>query len=101
MDGRQNDAFSCFTGALKHLRKLNGYGADYARWLSRYNEVKTFIDTNHRNPSRHRIEEHDILNWLKANRKALNAGKMKPERLEMFRRLLSLMEEYKRKNQYE
>ena len=71
------------------------------RWLTRYNEVKTFIETNHRNPSRHRIEDHDMLNWLKANRKALNAGKMKPERLEMFRRLLSLMEEYKRKNQYE
>ena len=31
VDGRQNDAFSCFTGALKHLRKLNGYGADYAQ----------------------------------------------------------------------
>ena len=71
------------------------------RWLARYNEVKTFIETNHRNPSRHRIEDHDRLNWLKANRKALNAGKMKPERLEMFRRLLLLMEEYKRKNQYE
>lgn len=71
------------------------------RWLTRYNEVKTFIETNHRNPSRHRIEDHDMLNWLKANRKALNAGKMKPERLEMFRRLLLLMEEYKRKNQYE
>ena len=71
------------------------------RWLARYNEVKTFIETNHRNPSRHRIEDHDMLNWLKANRKALNAGKMKPERLEMFRRLLLLMEEHKRKNQYE
>ena len=71
------------------------------RWLIRYNEVKTFIETNHRNPSRHRIEDHDMLNWLKANRKALNAGKLKPERLEMFRRLLLLMEEYKRKNQYE
>ena len=71
------------------------------RWLARYNEVKTFIETNHRNPSRHRIEDHGMLNWLKANRKALNAGKMKPERLEMFRRLLLLMEEYKRKNQYE
>ena len=70
------------------------------RWQARYNEVKTFIETNHRNPSRHRIEDHDMLNWLKANRKALNAGKMKPERLEMFRRLLLLMEEYKRKNQY-
>ena len=54
-----------------------------------------------RHPSRHRIEDHDMLNWLKANRKALNAGRMKPERLEMFRRLLSLMEEDKRKNQYE
>ena len=31
MNGRQNDAFSCFTGALKHLQKLNGYGADYAK----------------------------------------------------------------------
>ena len=71
------------------------------RWIIRYNEVVSFIETNHRNPSKHRIEEHDMLNWLKANRKALNAGKMKPERLEMFRRLLSLMEEYKRKNQYE
>ena len=71
------------------------------RWITKYNEVLDFIETNHRNPSKHRIEEHDMLNWLKANRKALNAGKMKPERLEMFRRLLSLMEEYKRKNQYE
>ena len=71
------------------------------RWMGKYNEVKCFIETNHRNPSKHRIEEHDMLNWLKANRKALNAGKMKLERLEMFRRLLSLMEEYKRKNQYE
>ena len=71
------------------------------RWGTRCKEVLDFIENNHRNPSRHRIEEHDMLNWLKANRKALNAGKMKPERLEMFRRLLLLMEEYKRKNQYE
>jgi hypothetical protein len=64
------------------------------RWMTKYNEVTAFIDTNHRNPAKYRIEEHDMLNWLKANRKTLNAGKMKPERLEMFRNLLSLMEEY-------
>ena len=51
------------------------------RWLARYNEVMSFMEENHRNPSRHRIEEHDMLNWLKANRKALNAGKMKEERV--------------------
>ena len=66
-----------------------------------YQEVKDFIETNKRNPSKHRIEEHDMLNWLKANRKVLNAGKMKPERVEKFRKLLEMTEQYKRKNQYE
>ena len=71
------------------------------KWIARYNEVMTFIETNKRNPSRHRIEEHDMLNWLKANRKVLNAGKMKPERVEKFRKLLEMTEQYRRKNQYE
>jgi hypothetical protein len=71
------------------------------KWNQRYQEVLDFIETNHRNPSRHRIEEHDHLNWLKANRKVMNAGKMKPERVENFRKLLELMERYRRKNQYE
>ena len=62
------------------------------RWLKQYEEVTQFVETNKRNPSKHRIEEHDHLNWLKANRKALNAGKMKPERVEKFRKLLELTE---------
>ena len=71
------------------------------RWIERYNGVIGFVEENHRNPSRHRIEEHDHLNWLKANRKAMNAGKMKPERVEKFRKLLEMTEQYRRKNQYE
>lgn len=71
------------------------------RWMARYKEVVTFIETNKRNPSKHRIEEHDMLNWLKANRKALNAGKMKAERVEKFSKLLEMTEQYRRKNQYE
>ena len=71
------------------------------RWQIRYEEVVEFIETNHRNPSKHRIEEHDMLNWLKANRKVLNAGKMKAERVEPFMKLLELSEQYRRKNQYE
>jgi len=71
------------------------------RWQENYKEVIDFIETNHRNPSKHRIEEHDYLNWLKANRKALNAGKMKLERVEKFRKLLEMTEQYRRKNQYE
>ena len=71
------------------------------RWREKFNEVKDFIEINHRNPSKHRIEEHDMLNWLKANRKLLNKGEMKPERIAKFKELLALVAENKRKNQYE
>ena len=60
------------------------------RWIAKYNEVVDFIETNHRNPSRHRIEEHDMLNWLKATRKRMNAGELKEERLAKFKELLDL-----------
>lgn len=72
----------------------------YERWQIRYDEVVEFIESNHRNPSKHRIEEHDMLNWVKANRKVMNAGKMKAERVERFMKLLELSEQYRRKNQY-
>ena len=68
------------------------------RWNVRYQEVRAFIETNKRNPSKHRLEEHDMLNWLKANRKQLNADGLKPERVEKFRKLLEMTEQYRRKN---
>ena len=71
------------------------------RWLARYQEVKTFIEENQRNPSKHRLEEHEMLNWLKANRKAMNKGELKLERVEKFKELLALMEGHKRVNQYQ
>ena len=68
--------------------------------LAKYDEVKDFIVKNHRNPSRHNIEDHLVLNWIKHNRKLMNAGELKPERVERFKELLALIEENKRKNQY-
>lgn len=71
------------------------------RWMVRYEEVVSFIETNHRNPSKHRVEEHLMLNWVKQQRKLMNAGALKPERVETFRKLLELIEECKRVNQYQ
>ena len=68
--------------------------------MARYGEVMSFLEEKHRNPSKHRIEEHDMLNWVKANRKKMNAGEMKEERVELFEKLLALTEKYKRVNQY-
>ncbi len=42
-----------------------------------------------------------MLNWLKHQRKLMNAGALKPERVELFQRLMELSERYRRKNQYE
>jgi hypothetical protein len=71
------------------------------RWQIRYQEVIDFIEKNHRNPSKHRIEEHDMLNWLKANRKQMNAGTLKQNRIEQFNKLLALVELNKHVNQYQ
>lgn len=54
------------------------------RWFAKYNEVIGFMETNHRNPSHHRLEEHDMLNWIKATRKKMNAGGLKEDRLIKF-----------------
>ena len=70
------------------------------RWQKQYDDVMEFLAKNHRNPSRHRLEEHDMLNWVKLQRKLKNKGELKAERSEMLERLLSLWEECKRVNQY-
>ena len=40
-------------------------------------------------------------NWLKHNKKLLNAGEMKENRVALFEKLLELRERYRSKNQYE
>ena len=70
------------------------------RWLTRYNEVKAFIEENHRNPSRHFVENRNLLSWIKQQRKLINSGKMKEDRIERFKELLTLIEENKRVNQW-
>ena len=57
-----------------------------------------FMGKNQRNPSRHCLEEHGMLNWVKQQRKLKNKGELKMERAEMLERLLYLWEEYRRVN---
>jgi hypothetical protein len=70
------------------------------RWNKKYQEVVLFVENNKRNPSKHIDEERGLyLNWLKHNRKLMNKGEMKMERVEKFRELMEVMERYRRKNQ--
>ena len=70
------------------------------RWLTRYTEVKEFIEREHRNPSKFIPEECGFRNWVRHQQKLVNKGELKEERIEMYKELLVLMAEYKRVNQY-
>lgn len=71
------------------------------RWHIKYIEVKDFVEANKRNPSKYDAEERGkYYNWLKHNRQLMNSGTLKPERSEMFEKLLALCEENKRVNQW-
>ncbi len=71
-------------------------------WMNKYQEVVKFIETNKRNPSKHSDEERGrYLNWLKHTKKLYAAGKMKEDRVDAFKKLMELSEQYRRKNQYE
>ena len=71
------------------------------RWMARYYELKDFIETNHRNPSKYNPEEMLMVHFMKRGRNLMNAGELAEPRLSMFKELLELSEQYKRKNQYE
>jgi len=70
------------------------------RWKVRYQEVKSFIETNHRNPSKYVAEERLMVHFLKRGRKMLNAGELAEPRLSQFLKLLELSNRYKRVNQW-
>ena len=57
----------------------NGVMTQDEAWIKKYQEVKTFIEINKRNPSKHDDEERGrYLNWMKHNRKLYNSGELKP-----------------------
>ena len=71
------------------------------KWNVKYQKVKDFMESNHRNPSIHDPEERYMyLNWLKQQRKLFNGGALKEDRVEKFRELIELAKENKRVNQY-
>jgi len=71
------------------------------RWLKRYQDVMDFMEKNHRNPSKYVDVERGLRNWVKQQKKLMNAGALKGQRLRMFKELLGLGEKYKRVNQYQ
>lgn len=71
------------------------------KWNIQYERMIAFMETNHRRPSKHRLEEHDLLNWFKYTKKQIAKGAYTPERVKKFSLLLEIADNYRRKNQYQ
>lgn len=71
------------------------------KWQIKYDEVKDFIESNHRNPSKYVPEEKGMVNWQKQQRKLINAGALKSDRVALFEKLQELGEQYRHVNQYQ
>ena len=71
------------------------------RWQAQYDQMMTFMNENHRRPSKHRLEEHDMLNWYKHVKKATPKANSPPPRTKKFPTLQQVPKKYRRKNQYE
>ena len=85
----------CYTGLIIHSMTQD------ERWLTKYNEIMAFMAENHRRPSKYNMEERNDWNWMRHTQKQFNAGLLKPERVELFEKVLALCDKYKRVNQYQ
>ncbi|MBQ7509921.1 MAG: hypothetical protein IJT53_03330 [Prevotella sp.] len=70
------------------------------KWQQQFEQMMAFMETNRRRPSKHRLEEHDMLNWFKATKKRIVKGELPEERLKKFTVLLEVANQYRRLNQY-
>ena len=70
------------------------------RWQYQYERVMAFMEEHHRRPSKHRLEEHQMLNWVKHTKKTIVKGNYPTDRLEKFKKLMEIADKYKKVNQY-
>ena len=70
------------------------------RWMVQWKAVMNFMTVNKRRPSKFVDEERGMRNWWKHQQKLVNAGELRPERMEKFEEMLALGDKYKHVNQY-
>ena len=53
------------------------------RWMSKWQEIMSFIEIHNRRPSKYVDEERGMRNWWKHQQKHLKVGELKEERIEL------------------
>ncbi|MBR0046374.1 MAG: helicase associated domain-containing protein [Bacteroidaceae bacterium] len=69
-------------------------------WEKNYRLILDFMNEQKKRPSKHHLEERQMLNWLKYQKKRLAQGKLKPDRIDKLQYLFKIANIVLRKNQY-
>lgn len=71
------------------------------RWYQQYSELVEYMETYHRRPSKHFVENRNLYHWWRHNSKLYAKGELPAHRVEKFKNLIEIANKYKHKNQYE
>lgn len=71
------------------------------RWDRMWQAYTDYMNENGCRPSKHHTEDMRLFDWYKHNKKLLNQGKLRPERMEKFRLLLIEAKDVQRVNQHQ
>lgn len=69
-------------------------------WNKKYEAYLRYLCEYRRRPSKHRADDHTLLNWFKHNKRLMRRGLMMESREIRFRKLLELADKMLRLNQY-
>lgn len=70
------------------------------RWETQWEHIMEYMKQHKCRPSKHRIEDHKMLNWIKYNKKLQAKGKLPEHRLQQFNQLLEEADKYRKVNQF-
>ena len=69
-------------------------------WKRHYDAYMSYMKTHNKRPSKHHLEDRELFNWFKHNKKIYTSGRMPFDRTIIFRHLLEVAEDCRMINQH-
>lgn len=57
------------------------------KWLTKYQQLKEYVEQHHQLPDKKKVENRGLLNWWKYNKKLAKLDKLSEEKLRMLQEL--------------
>lgn len=57
------------------------------KWKENYDALKAYVDEHHQLPDKKKVDNRNLLNWWKYNKKCVKNNKLSPEQLRLLQEL--------------